>query len=380
MPYEIPIIARDRCCTGSCDSVTAPAGCYEVYEPGRSLSVPNRFWITTAGEVINAIGQTSSLWPDETPYETDCYPVDGGSNALHTNAAALRSVGWGKLASCGPYVLTGNFGPPASEDPLTARTTTQLNDLRWFETIGYVKDATVPTSFWKLRPCSRPYLTAQAGPECVYVPGKFLDQPEALAFESTTATACDMEFGPNDLIGKITDGAGSVLTWRIDETQTNIIITYGDYTGTMPFEREWWKALPELFNEAEDLINVYDCADAPCDNENSCWPDLCPCLVDGADGTLYRTIYADVFGDHTETELSLLPDSGAGRYQWTRGGSDAITILCMNGGLDSYMVSVSLGPDSYFCTIPASGLQCNGRDLVDEIIVCGDITIRLYTL
>lgn len=117
----------------------------------------------------------------------------------------------------------------------------------------------------------------------------------------------------------------------------------------------------------------------PCDVENACWPDLCPCLVDGETGEIYRTIYADVSGDHTETELSLEPDDAAGRYQWTR-GSDAITILCMNGGVDAYMVTVILGADSYFCTIPANGLQCDGLELVDEIIDCGDISIRLYTL
>lgn len=308
------VVARDRCCPGACDSVIAPAGCYEVYEPGRSLAIRNRFWIVLSGEVINAIGEPASLWPDESPYATDCRPVDGGVDALHANPAALRAVGWSKLASCGPYLLTGYFGPPASEDPLTATQTTQPNDLRWFETIGYVKNWLVPSTFWRLRPCSRPYITAQTGPSCLYVNSKFLNQPISYNFNSPTATACDMAFGPNDLIGRLTNNDGDIITWRIDETQTNIVVTYLGYTATIPFTRNWWVGVLDLFNEANEVMNVYDCDNAPC-TPIACLPK---CVVKDCSGTnLKRPLYLTVTGcpDLAALAPATFPTVDGGGFQ-----------------------------------------------------------------
>lgn len=179
-----------------------------------------------------------------------------------------------------------------------------------------------------------------------------------------------------------------VVSWVInaDRDTVRLMVEEIEYFPGMPgwgvnasayiefaYTANWW-----MTGRAVGDYTVGVCVEN-CDNEDACWPDLCPCLVDGSTdpATLYRTIYADVSGDHTETELALSP--AGDRYQWTRGG-DAITILCMNGGVDSYMVTVILGVDSYFCAIPANGLACDGGQLVDETISCGGITIRLYTL
>jgi hypothetical protein len=195
---------------------------------------------------------------------------------------------------------------------------------------------------------------------------RMLDDLETMEFvvqNQSLNPFCESHFVVNASVevswGTGPNGTG-VADWFDDDNMPIIVPGAGGY----------WK-----------LERVADCGQppGPCDVENACWPDLCPCLVDGSNGEIYRTIYADVSGDHTETELPLEPNDAAGLYQWTR-GADAITILCQNGGLDDYMVTVILGADSYFCSIPAGGLQCDGIDLVDETVICGDITLRLYTL
>lgn len=120
-------------------------------------------------------------------------------------------------------------------------------------------------------------------------------------------------------------------------------------------------------------------AQDPCEIGTACWPDLCPCLIDGSTGGLYRTIYADVSGPVTENGLSLAPNSNGDGFEYTQ-GSDNVVIQCVNGGLSSYYVAARFMGITRFFSIPAGGLQCNGNQLVDETVTDGTMTIRFYTL
>jgi hypothetical protein len=120
-----------------------------------------------------------------------------------------------------------------------------------------------------------------------------------------------------------------------------------------------------------------------CEWENLCWPDLCPCLVDGSADppVLYRTIYADVSGAVTATGLELAPNNGTSSFNYNS-GSDYIVIQCTNGGMDPYYVAAQFSGVTHFFSIPANGLACteDGSQMVDETVTDGTITIRFYTL
>jgi hypothetical protein len=120
-------------------------------------------------------------------------------------------------------------------------------------------------------------------------------------------------------------------------------------------------------------------AQDPCQVTNDCWPDLCPCLVDGTTGEINRTIYADLSGAVVSNGLALIPNNALGHFQFDQGG-EYITILCQNNGADPYYVTAYVDGYTFFGTIPANGLECDGQNLVDETVTDGTVTIRFYTL
>jgi len=118
----------------------------------------------------------------------------------------------------------------------------------------------------------------------------------------------------------------------------------------------------------------------PCEVENACFPDGCPCITLGEDGTLYRTLYADISGPVTATGLTLTTYLNEG---WDySSGSDSISIRCTNGGVDPYYVFVNVGGTVMFGSIPAGGFDCtpDGLDIVDITVTDGTTTMVLYTL
>ena len=118
----------------------------------------------------------------------------------------------------------------------------------------------------------------------------------------------------------------------------------------------------------------------PCEVENACFPDGCPCITLGEDGTLYRTLNADISGPVTATGLTLTTYLNEG---WDySSGSDSIAIRCTNGGVDPYYVYVSIGGTVMFGSIPAGGFDCtpDGLDIVDITVTDGITTMVLYTL
>lgn len=123
---------------------------------------------------------------------------------------------------------------------------------------------------------------------------------------------------------------------------------------------------------------------SPCEVSNACFPDGCPCIIDGSDGSLYRRLYADVSGPvtHTALELDTYLDEG---WDYTQAfpGTDSLVIRCTNGGLDHYYVAAVFGGVNYFFSIPAGGIDCDPADtnqIRDIILTDGTITIRIYTL
>jgi len=118
----------------------------------------------------------------------------------------------------------------------------------------------------------------------------------------------------------------------------------------------------------------------PCVIESACFPDGCPCIIDGSDGSLYRTLTADISGPVTATGLTLIPYLAEG-WDYSSGG-DSISIRCTNGGVDPYYVYVDVGGTVMFGSIPAGGFDCtpDGLDIVDITVTDGITTMVLYTL
>lgn len=146
--------------------------------------------------------------------------------------------------------------------------------------------------------------------------------------------------------------------------------------------------IPALLGGAPDATVTVSGADSctippppePCVVENACFPDGCPCIIDGSDGSLYRTLTADISGPVTATGLTLIPYLAEG-WDYSSGG-DSIAIRCTNGGVDPYYVFVSIGGTVMFGSIPAGGFDCtpDGLDIVDITVTDGITTMVLYTL
>jgi hypothetical protein len=157
---------------------------------------------------------------------------------------------------------------------------------------------------------------------------------------------------------------------------------------TVPFDNgDWINNLDTIDFEHPNLrlVKIDACGDEPppppnCEVENACFPDGCPCITLGEDGTLYRTLYADISGPVTATGLTLVTYLDEG-WDYNSGG-DSIAIRCTNGGLDPYYVAVSIGGNTMFGSIPAGGFDCtpDGLDIVDITVTDGTMTMVLYTL
>jgi hypothetical protein len=194
-----------------------------------------------------------------------------------------------------------------------------------------------------------------------------------------TGAPCGGQFA-GSLSNVASPGTSTVVVWwEIDADKTEITLHVGGDSATFAYSEDWW-----LTSRTVGDYTVRACPGPPgpdeeCDVENECFPGACPCIVN-EDGELYRTIYADITGDITASDLPLFPDAGGSNAWQYVSGANAITILC----LDPFFVSVVWGPDSYFLSIPSDGFVCTEDGLQIEDITITDagnnITIRIYTL
>jgi hypothetical protein len=171
-------------------------------------------------------------------------------------------------------------------------------------------------------------------------------------------------------------------------------LSVSNYSGTIvvPYDDGNWAdddytttlTAPGVADLPVSVLRVDSCTipppPEPCEVENACFPDGCPCIIDGSDGSLYRTLTADISGPVTATGLTLIPYLAEG-WDYSSGG-DSIAIRCTNGGVDPYYVYVSVGGTIMFGSIPAGGFDCtpDGLDIVDITVTDGITTMVLYTL
>ncbi len=225
-------------------------------------------------------------------------------------------------------------------------------------------------------------------------------------------------FGPlvrstgNLLCGVVCTGYGDLfrLQWRYNVYSDKITITASAQLRTGPFSLSNYSGALQVDYDggawsldthtitltaigAADVsvtVSPVDSCDIPpppppCEVSNACFPDGCPCIVDGSDGSLYRDLVADVSGPVTHTGLALAVNSNENGWDYNQAfpGTDSLVIRCINGGLDLYYVAAVFGGVNYFFSIPAGGIDCDPDDtnqILDITLTDGTITIRIYTL
>lgn len=223
----------------------------------------------------------------------------------------------------------------------------------------------------------------------------FPEWPLSTVYLKAAATALSNETRSTGslLCGQACDpfGPGPYLQWYYNVYNDEITIGVLDGVVRVPYDNGDWidnthtvtvTVGDDTFNIAVSAVDSCEIPPPPppCDVSNACFPDGCPCIVDGTDGSLYRTLTADISGPVTATGLTLIPYLAEG-WDYSSGG-DSIAIRCTNGGVDPYYVYVSVGGTVMFGSIPAGGFDCtpDGLDIVDITVTDGITTMVLYTL
>jgi len=266
--YEIPIISRNRCCNSNCEAGNPEAPtCWEVYLPGTNPEddLPYRWYIdanvydTIDGRMYDAIGRQHLYQPTH----ADCFPCSEGTDPVE-NIVGLRAIRFLKIGDCGPIRVSWMFGNGigqgcGGDDDADYYTFTDRTDSRLVLTTGLGDTILIP--------CQTPYIEAEDAPTCLWATGGVqLDQ----ILVQNGGPCGDTDEPHTDLFGALTDATETkTISWSIDSNQANITITYNDgtttYTATIPFEREWWLSVLDLFNEDDEVVNVYDCSQVPCE-------------------------------------------------------------------------------------------------------------------